>query len=58
MSVEMTKIDLCETCFENKAEYRYFKLFDGMFDFRTRYYNLLVCKKCLKKIRDGEIDLR
>ncbi len=47
------KIDLCEICFERKAEYSYYRQIDIMF-FGTKVWRGLVCKKCLIELKNGE----
>lgn len=51
---EIKKIDLCETCFEKKAEYSYYKQIDR-FMLGVSVCRALVCKTCMKKIKSGEI---
>lgn len=51
---EIKKIDMCEICFEKKAEYSYYKQVDTML-LGSRIWRALICRHCMKKIRTGEI---
>lgn len=48
------KIDVCDECYDRKAEYFLFDMIERIF-FKPRINYRFVCKKCLKKIR-GEME--
>lgn len=50
--LEIKKIDMCEECFDKKAEYSFFKQAENFF--RVKVWSGLLCKDCIKELRTEE----